>query len=103
MQTLTKKFSNSVYGGCIRKDIEACFECVTQSWMRTEYNDSVVEWFPRKNWNIMVKIIYKEVVDAESISKKADSQPCHLGCCTLSHSKWLMNDVNLAVDGFKSN
>ena len=58
LQTLTKKFSNSVYGGCIRKDIEACFECVTQSWMRTEYNDSVVEWFPRKNRNIMVKINY---------------------------------------------
>ena len=61
-----------------------------------------IEWFPPKNGNIMVKIKDKEGVDDESISKKVNSQPCHLGSFILSHSKRLMNDVILALDGFKN-
>ena len=37
--------SNSVYGGCIRKDIEESYKCVSHSWMKNEYDDSVIEWF----------------------------------------------------------
>ena len=55
LQTLTKKCSNSPYGCCIRKDIEKCYKCVTQNWMKNEHDDSVVEWFPLKNGNIKVK------------------------------------------------
>ena len=29
LQASTKKCSNSVYGGCIRKDIEEIYKCVT--------------------------------------------------------------------------
>ena len=101
LQTLTKKVSNAVYGGCI-KDIEESYKCVTQSWMRNEYDESVIEWFPLKNGNIMVKIKDKEGVDDGDISKKVKSQPCHLGSLILSHSKRLMNDVILALDGFKN-
>ena len=76
LQALTKKVSNAVYGGCIRKDIEESYKCETQTWMKNEYDDSVVEWFPLKNANIMVKIKDIEGVDDESISKKVNSQPC---------------------------
>ena len=31
LQTLTKKVSNSVYGGCIRNDIEESYKCVTHN------------------------------------------------------------------------
>ena len=51
----------------------------------------------------MVKIKDKEGVDDEGISKKVNSQPCHLGSFKLSHSKMLMNDVILALDGFENN
>ena len=68
LQTLTKKISNSVYGGCIKKDIEKSYKCVTQSWMKYEYDESVTEWFPFKNGNIMVKIRDKEGVDDGGIS-----------------------------------
>ena len=103
LQTLTKNVSNSVYGGCIRRDIEESYKCVTQNWMKNEYDDSVIEWFPLKNGNIMVKIKAKEGVDDEGISKKVNSQPCQLGSFILSHSKRLMNDVISALDGFKNN
>ena len=51
----------------------------------------------------MVNIKDKESVDDEDISKKVNSQPCYLGSLILSHSKRLMNDVILALDGFKNN
>ena len=101
LQPLTKEVSNSVYGTCIRKDNEESYKCVTQSWMKNENDDSVEKWFPLKNGNVMVTKD-KEGVDAELISKKVISQPCHLGCFMICHSKPLMKNVNLAVDGLKN-
>ena len=86
-----------------KKDIEESRKCVTQSWMKNENDDSVIEWLPLKNGVFMVKIIEKEVVDDERISKKVISQPCQLGSFILSQSRRLMNDVILALDGFKNN
>ena len=39
LETSIKKCSKSVYGGCIRKDIEKIYKCVTQQWMKNEYHD----------------------------------------------------------------
>ena len=51
----------------------------------------------------LVKLQDHEGVDDNGHSKKINSQPCHLGSFILSHSKRLMNDVILAIDGFKNN
>ena len=56
LQTLTKKCSNSVYGGCISKDIEKPYKYWTPRWMRNYYDDSVKEWFPLHIVNLVVKI-----------------------------------------------
>ena len=100
LQTLTKKVFNSVYCGCIGKDIEESHKCVSHSWITNEYDDSVIERFPLKNENIMLKRKDKEGVEDEGISKKVNCQPCQKGWVILSHSKRLMNDVILALDGF---
>ena len=102
LQTLSIEVSNSVYGGFIRKAIEESFKCLSQNWMKNQYNESVEQWFPFKNGNSMVKIKDKEGVNDEGISKKVPSQPFHLGSFILSHSKQLMNDLILALDGFKN-
>ena len=83
-------------------DIEDSYKCVTQNCMIHEYDDSVIEWFPLKNGIIMVKIKDKEGVDDEAISEKVGSHPCHLVSSIRSHAKRLMNDVVLALDGFKN-
>ena len=62
-----------------------------------------MEWFPLENGKKMVKLKDKEGVDDERISKKINSQPYQLGSFILSHSKRLMNDVILALDGRKNN
>ena len=103
LQTLTKKCCNSPYVCFIRKDIEKCYKCVTQNWMKSEYDNSVVDWFPLKVGNDVVKIKGKECVDVGGISKKINSQPCHLGSFILSHPKWLMNDIVFALGGFINN
>ena len=69
LQTLTKKVSNSVYGGCIKKDIEESYKCVTQNWMKNEYDDSFMQWFPLKNGNIMVKTKDKKVLMMKAYRK----------------------------------
>ena len=92
-----------MYGGCIKRDIEESYNCVTQRWMKNENDDSVIERFPLKNGNIMVKTKDKEGADDKGVSKKVNSQPCQLGSYILSHSKRSMNDVILALDGFKIN
>ena len=71
----------------MRKDMEKSYKCVTQSWMKNEYDESVVKWFLLKKGKTMVKTRDKEGVDDESISKKVNSQPCPLGLVILSYSK----------------
>ena len=102
-QTFTKKCSSSLYGGCVRKDIEESYECVTQNSMKNEHDDFVVEWLPLKNGKIMVKTKDREGVDDGGISKKINSQLCHLGSFILFHSKGLKIDVILALDSFRNN
>ena len=41
-------------------------------------------------------------VDDNGVSKKVNSQPFQFGSLILLHSKRLMNDVILALDGFKN-
>ena len=68
--------------------------------MKNEHDESVIEWFHLNNGNIMVKIKDNEGVDDEGISKKVNSQQFHLSCFILSHSKRLIKDVILALEGF---
>ena len=99
-QTQAKKVSKAVYGQTIRGLIEVVYKCVSSHWMKTGYDDRVIERFPLKNNNIMLKIADHKGVDDNGYSKKIESQPCHLGAFILSLSKWLMNDVIIALNGW---
>ena len=56
-----------------------------------------------ENKNEIVIIADHEGVDDNDYSKRNYSQPCHLGALTLSHSKRLLNDVLIALDGSENN
>ena len=56
LQNLAKKTGLSVYGGSVRKDINEEYKCVTETWMRENFDDMVKEWFPLRNVNLIVKI-----------------------------------------------
>ena len=56
LQDLAKKIGLSVYGGNIRKDMNEEYKCVTETWMRENFDDRVKEWFPLINGFLIVKI-----------------------------------------------
>ena len=103
LQLMCKDTVNVGYGSCIRQDITENYKCVTENWMNTEYDDRVKSYIPLENGNYMVNIVDHEGVDDNGISKQINSQPFQLGSMILSHSKRLMNDVILTLDGFKNN
>ena len=41
LQTLAKKIANPVYGGNIRRDVNDQFKCVTNKWMKENYDERV--------------------------------------------------------------
>ena len=103
LQDMCKKISNGTYGGCIRCDIYDVLKCVSENWMKTEYDDRVKEYIPLKDGNYLVNVKDHDGVDDNGVSKKVNSQPFQFGSLILLHSKRLMNDVILALDGFKNN
>ena len=68
-----------------------------------ENDDRVKECIPLKNGNYLVNLKDHDGVDNNGVSKKVKSQPFQFGSLILSHSKRLMNDVILALDGFENN
>ena len=103
LQNLAKKIGLSVYGGNIRKDKNEEYKCVTETWMRENFDDRVKEWFPLKNGNLIVKLEDDEGVDDYDKAKSVDTMPSPFGSDILSHSKRLMNDVIKQKGGFYKN
>ena len=103
LQNLAKKIGLSVYGGNIRKDIDEEYKCVTENWMRENFDDRIKEWFALKNGNFIVKLEDDEGVDDYDKTKSINTMPSHFGIFILSHSKRLMNNVFREIDGFYSN
>ena len=103
LQNIAKKIGLSVYGGNIRKDINEEYKCVTETWMKENFDDRVKEWFPLENGNLIVKLQDDEGVDDYDKAKSVNTMPSHFGSFILSHSKRLMNDVIKQIDGFYNN
>ena len=103
LQNLAKKIGFSVYGGNIRKDIIEEYKCVTENWMRENFDDRVKEWFPLKNGNLIVKLEDDQGVDDFDKAKSINTMPSHFGSYILSHSKRLLNNVIKQIDGFYNN
>ena len=100
LQNSAKKLGLSVYGGNIRKDINEEYKCVTEKWMRENFDGRVKEWFPLKNGNLKVELEDDEGVDDYDRARSENTMPSHFGSNSLSYSKWIMNDVIKQIGGF---
>ena len=69
LQNLAKKIGLTVYDGNIRKDINEEYKCVTETWMRENFDDRVKERFPLKNGYLLVKLEDDEGVDDNDKAK----------------------------------
>ena len=92
-----------MYGFTIPAHVLDSYKCVSSHWMKTKYDENMVEWFPLKyEKKIKVKIKDHDGVDNGGYSRKIISPLYHLGSFVSSYSKRLMNDVMLSLDGFKN-
>ena len=101
MQLLVKLLMNSLYGENIRKDIEEKFACKSETWMMTEYDELVKDYWKISGINYIVKMI--DDAGLEDEVKKLNTMPLHLGAFVLSNSKRIMNNFIHAINGFYTN
>ena len=101
MQLLVKLLMNSLYGENIRKDIEETFACKSETWMQTEYDERVKDFWKISGNNYIVKMF--DDVGLEDEVKKLNTMPLHLGALVLANSKRIMNNFIHAIIGFFTN
>ena len=101
MQMFVNLIMNSLYGEQKRKDIEESYQCKSEMWMMTEYDERVLDYWKINYGTYFVKLIDDEGLEDEV--KKVNTMPLHLGAFVLSKSKRIMNNFIHAIDGFCTN
>ena len=56
MQLSVNLIMNSLYGEQIRRDIEESYECKSEAWMMTEYDERVLDYQKVNHGNYIVKL-----------------------------------------------
>ena len=101
MQMLVKLIMNSLYGEQIRKDIDESYECKSEHWMMTEYDERILDYQKINHGNYIIKM--KDDVGLEDEVKKVNTMPLQLGAFVLSNSKRIMNNFIRAINGLYTN
>ena len=77
MQMLVKIIMNSLYGEQIRKDIEESYQCRSEMWMMTDYDERVLDYQKINCGNYIVKMKDDEGLRHEV--KRVNTMPFHFG------------------------
>ena len=101
MQLLVKLIMNALDGEFLRKDISESYQCKSEMWMQTEYDDRVLDEQRLNYGNYIVKM--KDDYGLEDEVEKANTLPLQLAVFILSNSKRITNNFLNALDGFYSN
>ena len=101
MQGLVKLIMNSSYGVQIRKDINESYNCKSENWMKTEFDENVLEYWKLPNGNYIVKMKKDDGLDDDCDIK--NTLPAVLGAFILSNSKRIMNNFIREINGFYNN
>ena len=89
---------NSLYGVQIRKDINESYYCKSETWMKTEFDENVLDYWKLPNGNYIVKMKRDDGLDDDYDIKK--TLPAVLLAFTLSISKRIMNNFIREINGF---
>ena len=101
MELLAKLIMNALYGEFLRKDITESYQCKSEMWMQTEYDERVLDYQKINYGKYIVKM--KDDEGLEDEVKKANTLPLQLAVFIISNSKRIMNNFIHAIDGFYSN
>ena len=92
---------NSLFGEQIRKDFGESYQCKSEMWMMTEYDERVLDYQKINYGNYIVRM--KDDEGLEDEVKKVNTMPLRFGSFVLSNSKRIMNNFIHAFDGFYTN
>ena len=56
MQGLVELIVNSLYGVQLRRDINESYYCISETWMNTEFDENVSDYWRLPNSNYKVKM-----------------------------------------------
>ena len=70
MQGLAKLIMNSPYGLQIRRDISESYYCKSETWMKTEFDGNVLDYWRLPNGNYIVKMKKDDGLDDDCDIKK---------------------------------
>ena len=76
MKGFFKLIMNNLYGCQIRKDRETTNHCISEQWMKTEYDENVLDYWKLSNENYIVKMKKDDGLDHDC--DLANSLPAHL-------------------------
>ena len=102
MQGLVKLIMNNLFGAQIRKIFNQSNCCKSELWMRTEYDENVLEYWRLPNGYFIVKMKKDEELDDNDCDIK-NSLPAQLGAFILSKSNRIMNNFTREINGFHNN
>ena len=101
MQGLVKLIMNSLYGVQIRKDINESYSCKSETWMKTEFDENVLDYWRLPNGNYIVKMKNDDGLDDDCDIK--NTLPTVLGAFILVNSRRIMNKFIRELNGFYEN
>ena len=101
MQKLVKLIMNSLYGVQIRRDINESYYCKSENWMKTEFDENVLDYWKIPNGNYIVKTKKYDGLDDDCDIK--NTLPSVLGAFILSKFKRFMNIFIREMNGFYKN
>ena len=101
MQGLVKLIMNSLNGVQIRRDINESYYYKSENWMKTEFDENVLDYWKLPNGNYIVKMKKDDGLDDDCDIK--NTLPAVLGAFILSNSKRIMNNFIREINGFYNN
>ena len=101
MQRLVKLIINSLYGVQIRKDTNESYYCKSEIWMKTDFDENVLEYWKLPNGNYIVKMKKDDGSDDDCDIK--NTLPAVLGAFILGNSRRIMNNFIREINGFYNN
>ena len=101
MQGLFKLNMNSLYGVQIRRDINESFSCKSETWMKTEFEEHLLDFWKLPNGNCIVKMKRGDGLDDDCDIK--NTSPAVLGAFILANRRRIMNEFIREINRFYSN
>ena len=101
MQGLVKLIMNSLYGVQIRRDINEPYYCKSENWMKTEFDENVLDYWKLPNGIYIVKMKEDDGLDDDCDIE--NTLPAVLGALILINSKRIMNNFIREINGFYNN